>query len=199
MSSHTIVSQQRLTLFALISAIENDARILISTNLLPGKSVADVFPEQVVLEAKDRLKRAAHLIVDQNIDLALLNFMDIGDHFQTLQRWRAQLNDGTNKVISKSTKIETLVAVRNRVMHGRPLDFDDLPFLKNFAQEIAQADSFNWAGTRELLKALRRDPSYAFEFERDFEIENVDNILHNLPSPDFDDTGFVGRLGPVFS
>jgi LuxR family transcriptional regulator, glucitol operon activator len=49
-------------------------------------------------------------------------------------------------------------------------------------------------GTRDLLKSLRRDPSYVFRYEDEYVVENTAKLLHNLPSPDFDDTGFVGRV-----
>ena len=189
----SIVSQQRLTLYAIVSSIENDARILISSTLLSDANVSELFPQQLLQNAQDRMRKSAHLALSSDKDFELLHFMDFGDHFQTLQRWSARLNNGTKRIVAGTKRIETLIAIRNRVMHGRPLDFDDLPFTKNFADELTNSDPFNWTGTREILKSLRRDPSFAFEFEEDFELEINDPLFHNLPSPDFDDTGFVGR------
>ncbi|APG11201.1 hypothetical protein BKD09_22985 [Bradyrhizobium japonicum] len=188
-----IVSQQRLTLFALISTVESDARLLITANILGKKALDEVYPKTLLEEARTKLTKVAHLIIDPENDTALLDFLNIGDHFQTLNRNKEHLSRSLVKLLSNSKKIETLIAVRNRVMHGRPLDFDDLPAIKTLCEELTLSDPTNWSGTRELLKSLRKNPSYAFEFEADFEVEASDPILHNLPSPDFDDTGFVGR------
>jgi LuxR family transcriptional regulator, glucitol operon activator len=186
-----IISQQRLTLFALISAIETDAREIILKAILPNKEFAEIFPKALIDDSRQKLQK--QLIADSLEDTELLEFMNLGDHFQTLNRWKQFLSVPTSKLLAKTKTIETIIAIRNRVMHGRPLDFDDLPFVKNISQELISGDQLNWSTTADLLRTLRRNPGHVFDFESDFELEAKDTVLHNLPSPDFDDTGFVGR------
>jgi LuxR family glucitol operon transcriptional activator len=186
-----IISQQRLTLFALISAIETDARDIILKGILPNKEFTEIFPKALIDHSRQKMQK--QLVADSLDDTELLDFMNLGDHFQTLNRWKQFLAVPTSKLLAKTKTIETIIAIRNRVMHGRPLDFDDLPFVKNMCQELISGDPINWATTASLLRTLRRNPGHVFDFESDFELEAKDTVLHNLPSPDFDDTGFVGR------
>lgn len=188
-----IISQQRLTLFMLISAVEADARQLLVNSVLAHKTFAEVFPAALIVESRQRMLKSPELVQGQSDEIDLLDFMNLGDHFQTLNRHKQYVPTQTARLIAKSKTIEALVNIRNRVMHGRPLDFDDLPFVKNFCQELTSVDQFSWSATAELLKTLRRNPAYVFEHEDEFELEVRDTILNNLPSPDFDDTGFVGR------
>ncbi|WPO42029.1 cold shock domain-containing protein [Tardiphaga sp. 42S5] len=188
-----IISQQRLTLFAIISAIEADARQLIAGAILPNMEFSAAFPVDLLEECRQRMKKVAHLVADADSDVELLEFMNLGDHFQAMNRWKAFLSAPLVRVLAKSKTVETVVAIRNRVMHGRPLDFDDLPFIKGVSEELVRADHLGFAGTAALIKTLRRNPGHVFEFEGEFELEAKDTVLHNLPSPDFDDTGFVGR------
>jgi LuxR family glucitol operon transcriptional activator len=188
-----IISQQRLTLFSLISAIETDARQIILKAILPNKEFAEIFPPALINDSRQKMQKSAHLVADALEDTELLEFMNLGDHIQTLNRWKQFLSPQTAKLLAKSKTVETMVAIRNRVMHGRPLDFDDLPFVKRMCEELIGGDQINWSTTANLLKVLRRHPGHVFEFESDFELEAKDTVLNNLPSPDFDDTGFVGR------
>ncbi|MET4200743.1 NB-ARC domain-containing protein [Bradyrhizobium sp. LA6.12] len=188
-----IISQQRLTLFVLISAVETDVRQLIVKSILSQKKFAEVFPAALIAESQQRMQKSPELVQGHSDEIDLLDFMNLGDHFQTLNRSKEFIPTQTARLVAKNKTIETLVNIRNRVMHGRPLDFDDLPFVKNFCQELTSADQNSWNTTAELLKTLRRNPAYVFEHEDEFELEVRDTILNNLPSPDFDDTGFVGR------
>jgi LuxR family transcriptional regulator, glucitol operon activator len=125
------VSLQRLTLFALISAIEGDARILIAEHVLRETKIEAIFDEVTFNRAADRMKRSEDLVIADQPEIALLDFFDIGDYVQALFKFKSRLPKGTQTFLTaKSKYLETMIGIRNRVMHGRPLDFDDLPFMK---------------------------------------------------------------------
>jgi LuxR family glucitol operon transcriptional activator len=188
------VSVQRLTLFALISAFESDARSLIGTSLLPNHTYAELFGDLPAAQALERMKLSADLVVDDQDGVALLDFFDVGDYIKCLHKHNNEISKGTQGLLkTKARMLEAIVPIRNRVMHGRPLDFDDLPAMKSISQILKDSDTFYWSETREVLRQLRADPSYALRYEDGYTVENIDKIFHNLPSPDFDDTGFVGR------
>lgn len=189
----TVVSVQRLTLFCIISAIEEDLKNLIKSCIRPAKSIAELYGPPTCEKAKERMVKDG-AFVDAPTEDDLLEYLDVGDRLQAIQRNRALLNTSASNLIgSISKRLNDVVPIRNRVMHGRPLDFDDLPTVSGLAKEVAQNDSFHWFKTREFLKSLKKDPGHVFRYEDAFEIEYSDSILHNLPCPDFDDTGFVGR------
>lgn len=189
-----IISIQRLTLFALISAVEADAKRIISTFVISEKPLEKVYPEDVLKNARERQAKNAHLLVDPDEDSSTLDFMNLNEQFDVLQTQAEILSKNTSKLVRSNVDgFKKVVSIRNRVMHGRPLDFDDVPFVKGLCDNLTKSDPANWVGVKEMLKSLRRDPSHAFELEKDFELISNDRVLHNLPSPDFDDTGFVGR------
>ena len=119
------ISEQRLSLFALITELEADCRDVINVHVLPDHSLAD----DIGLEAFENLSRRAKLNSAEGCDETLvINFLDIGDVVKVLLCNRSLLP----KTLTKSLNgcigaLERLPAVRNRVMHRRPLQFDDHP------------------------------------------------------------------------
>ena len=189
----SVASLQRLTLFALLSAIEDDIKGAITTNLEPDKKIATLYESFSVKKATERFQKDLNNVIESS-ELAILDYFDLGDHIHTIQRYASNFNASSTRSIQvHSSRLNDIIAVRNRVMHGRPLDFTDLPRVRDLARDLSRSDAALWRKTQETFQRLREDPAYALSFEDDFEVEPVDKIFHNLPSPDFDDTGFVGR------
>ena len=84
--------------------------------------------------------------------------------------------------------------LRNRVMHTRPLLGGDFAFTYDFVTSLRSTDSIEWTNTIETRIKLEKDPSFVLTLKFPI-LDNSDSIsiTHNLPAPDFDETGFIGR------
>jgi LuxR family transcriptional regulator, glucitol operon activator len=89
--------------------------------------------------------------------------------------------------------LEGLIPIRNRVMHTRPLEFDDLPRVSDLAAELVKSHRALWANLRTTRRERERDPEFATTLTIPDATDDSTKLLHNLPQVEFDDTGFVGR------
>jgi cold shock CspA family protein/tetratricopeptide (TPR) repeat protein len=89
---------------------------------------------------------------------------------------------------------EKVVAVRNRVAHSRPLDLDDLARVIDFSEELAKVPGRDWTGIKQTLKDIVENPGFVLGLTPNLIVDDgVTRCRHNLPAPDFDETGFLGR------
>ena len=94
-------------------------------------------------------------------------------------------------------ELEKIAPVRNRVAHGRPLNYDDLARTLEHAEAFVAATQANWQSLRTTLHRLRVEPSFVLGLEIPSSGVDVRDQKHNLPTPDFDETGFLGRKQQV--
>jgi chloramphenicol 3-O-phosphotransferase len=94
--SHGIV---RLTLYALISAIESDLRNLITTNLLTDKAGLEIFPNEVLQHARDRMVRDEG--VDAVIDDNIIEYLNFSDCIEVLAASRNNLVGPISKAVKR--------------------------------------------------------------------------------------------------
>lgn len=189
------VSEQRLTLFALISEFEADARDLIAKTVCSDHTIE----RDVGSEAYEGLKlRAVRAFsADEVNDTLLVTFLDLGDAIKILLSNRSLLSPQLSSALTKTSKqLEMITAVRNRVMHRRPLEFDDLPLVSDVFRVLVKAtkpdfrrlsDAFNTINSNKLMESYAKGFSY----------EPEPTVLNNLPQPDFEDTGFLGRRDQI--
>ena len=98
--------------------------------------------------------------------------------------------------LSRSThRLERLTAIRNRVAHSRPLLFDDFSRTLETAEEFIGAGAIHWNALQSTLQRLKTEPSFVLNLQIPEPQTGRQN--HNLPLPDFDETGFVGRKHEV--
>ncbi|NUB12290.1 hypothetical protein GAY28_05900 [Azospirillum brasilense] len=184
---------QRLTLIALVQAIEEDLQGVIVQKIIPGlcgKPALSPEEENKFLrraEADEKLSEA------QNDFETLLHYADFGDCIQIINRNKSTLDATSSKFFIENTKrFSELVPVRNRLMHGRPLEFEDFPIVTNCADFLAKSRNISFDSVKDVIKRLEGDKSFLTEMKVFIQKEEGP-ILHNLPFPDFDDTGFLGR------
>ena len=127
----------------------------------------------------------------------LLPYLDLGDLVALLNRHQALARQVSGDEIGAADDVlrgSPIHAIRKRVMHaGRPLEEDDLSSLIAVATQLPQVSpNLNW---KILLEGLHL--SQTSDAQLDLHIptywEEDSKILHNLPSAEFDDTGFIGR------
>jgi LuxR family transcriptional regulator, glucitol operon activator len=184
------VNAGRLTLFAIITAMEQDLRDIIRYQVMPAIG-GNILSNETREEAVARWKRDGG--DGEPTESHLLYFVDFGDLYQFLNQKRNLLNiELGGRIRAGTSSFETIAAVRNRIAHSRPLHHDDLPNTLDFVSELVRGHEGYWPHLSKTLAQLRDDPSFVLELDIS-SILRDDDISHNLPLPDFDETGFIGR------
>lgn len=183
----------RMTIFAILSSIESDLRENIKFAFSGVEKTRLQIDNNIFKKINERYeKNNGSKNTDDNF-LELIDFLDIGDTYQLINSNRDLFQEEFSLKIKQITKsFEILVPIRNRVMHIRPLNFDDLPNCTNFANELLKDNVKYWQSTKETLEKLSQDPSFVLGLEIPAS-EVIERVAHNLPLPDFDETGLIGR------
>jgi hypothetical protein len=145
----------RMTVYALISAIEEDLRELIKIYLTNIEvSHLQINPE-LEMRAKSRIEKDIGTLFD-GLDLKdLVDYFDLGDTFQTINANKESFPVHISTHIkSLTSKFESLVPIRNRVMHIRPLDVDDYPSVYSFCNELVGLDNLIWSNISTTLTKI---------------------------------------------
>lgn len=189
-------SLSRLTLYALISATEEDMRELLETYSPHGASTEPLLGSALLATARSRAYKDQAATID-NLQLGdLLQYCDFGDLLQLLSSIKTSLPEDIRKnIVDLTPQIGALVQIRNRVMHARPLDFDDLPTYSS-ATELLLKGGGTWPHLDKMTSQIKDRPEFLLKLEIP---KNSDDskVSHNLPIPDFDETGFIGRRALV--
>jgi len=190
-------SAVRNTCFALLSAIEVDLRELIERELLTGAQ-DNIIPADVKESATNRYgfdHRDSPMSGDPTI-VDLLPYLDFADLAKVLSPAMEELKGRYGEGFpSVPPKIEAFAPVRNRVCHSRPLEEHDFASCLDFSKELLQINSsLPWTTLRETQRMLEERPGYVISLQipEFWEIGST-SIKHNLPLPDYDETGFLGR------
>jgi len=78
-------------------------------------------------------------------------------------------------------------------MHTRPLQVGDFTEVYAFVNEISESQNIKWSTTIDTKKKIEEDPSYVLTLSIPSFGFQTEEFYHNLPLPDFDETGFIGR------
>ncbi|MFD8501229.1 NB-ARC domain-containing protein [Streptomyces sp. NPDC059687] len=193
------LSATRLTCFALLSAIEEDLRLRIEFAMY-GVPAEQVLGAQRMKSALPRYMRDQGTTSTPSLS-DLLPYVDFADSFQILNSVGDNLDERESTFIRENTPLlQKLVPVRNRVAHTRPLDFDDLPTVLDVVKHFSRSPEIDTPRCDQVLADLDRDPSFVLGLEIRFSDVPADSTKrHNLPIPDFDETGFIGRKSVVRS
>lgn len=178
----------RLTCFALLSAIESDCRTQVLS--LPENAV---WPENASSAASQRLKKDRGEL--QNIGKsALVDFLDFADSYEILLRHKSDLSPAIELSLQAvATRLQDVTAIRNRVAHTRPMEINDFSTLQDVATDLLEHAPSEWPTLYETMNRLRSDPSFVLGLTIQLPSDPVIQPSHNLPFPDFDETGFYGR------
>ncbi len=99
----------------------------------------------------------------------------------------------SSKILSGS---EIAAQVRNRVAHTRPLLVNDFPHILDLVNELTTRFHDKFPDLNQILSRIEKDPSFVLGL-RIPSYEGDKTRSHNLPAPDFDETGFVGRVDTI--
>ncbi|MCD2183662.1 tetratricopeptide repeat protein [Rhizobium sp. GN54] len=185
-------SYQRVALFIFFDAIEKD---LVSHVRSVSSIVGDGFlTAQEREKASLRADRSEEPSTSPRDDFDLLYQLDLGDKLAIVQRLKPHFDQGLRKHLSsKASSLQASVPVRNSVMHGRPLTVAEHATAFALASDLVRSNGF-WPILHKALSAYNSDPEAITRKSITFLEDPSDGLIfHNLPLPDYDDTGFVPR------
>lgn len=190
-------SVTRLTLYAILASLEEDLRHAVELHLA-GEPPLEVFEGGIWNRAIDRLNREMGMVEGElSLDEVVL-FTDFGDLLQVLNGNAGRLPEATACYFRGITpQLERLLPIRHRVAHVRPLHFDDLANTNDVARNLVQENASHWLSLKSTLQRLDKDPSFVLGIDLPVSDADEGARRHNLPIPDFDETGFVGRREQV--
>ena len=192
-------SASRLTIYALLSAIETDLRRLVIEHLEGQLSIEEILTPDICDKATERLIRDDGSLEENARLKTLLYYVDFGDTYMLLNLHGSLLpSDHRDTIRSNTHAFERLGKIRNRIAHSRPLLFDDLPTTLDESQRLLENNPLCWKEIALTLGRLKDDPSFVLGVQIPSFYDNDSNrSSHNLPTPDVDETGFLGRRNTV--
>jgi LuxR family transcriptional regulator, glucitol operon activator len=189
----------RLTLAAFIFSIELDLKSIIQNYIVPFQKNLNFLnsPERLENLKIKFNKENPDLQIDNNIEEAI-NFLDFQETFETILSNRGQFPDEIYKELkSLASKLIEITPIRNRVMHTRPLLAGDFSTIYSFVTELKVNSNIKWFNTIKTKEEIEKDPSYVLTLTIPSYSFFDSDIYNNLPIPDFDETGFIGRKKDV--
>lgn len=185
--SYSIV---RLTLYGLLASFEADLRDFIKNQITPSNTLTTLLGKDQV----ETLRRRAAQDEQGDSDDALIMYMDFGDALKILNTMKSQLGSDFVQLLNKGqTQFERMASIRNRVMHSRPLHFDDAVRVAETVQLVLKYARTQFPSLSATEQKLKENPEYALSLDIRASEKDALDVMHNLPIPDFDETGFLGR------
>lgn len=178
----------RILMFAACTSIEYDLRKYIVEN-----SIHLEIASALLEKAKSRNKSLKGETLDSN-NISLLVELDMGDLIQILISNPFGFGLNHEKTSILKDYFDKIIPIRNRVMHTRPLEVGDRSLLTEVLNTIAtKMPWIQWNETFKTRENIRNKPHEIFSLGYKKIIEYESNVYHNLPEPEFDDTGYIGR------
>lgn len=187
MDENRTIPMTRARLFVLIDAFERDIRDILSRYVLSEMDEATALGPSFGRAAQRRTEDEA-----ASDETPLPEYLDLREAYDLLNTHRGLLPEELAREVRELTSgLDRLVAIRKRVMHARPLlagDSDAAPSL------LVQYRSRWWKEMQRTLAQLDSDPTWepVVQLQIDSSL-----TLHNLPLPEYDETGLVGRSKEV--
>jgi len=171
-------------LYILVDGFESDLRAAIDRYLLDHLAEDEVFTADLLAKARDR--RSAE---GEAGGAAIVHYLDLQAAVDVLLRHKEKLpHEMTLEMTASAATFPTLMPIRHRVMHGRPL-LDTDPAVA--VEVLSSLRSRHWPETKVTIKRLKEDAAWEPYFEKQ-PVPN-ERTLHNLPEVDYDETTFIGR------
>lgn len=193
------VTEVRLTLAAFVYSIELDLRNLIQSRIIPYVSDLNFFGDPVLVERTiERFKKDnPGLLYSDNL-YSVVEYIDYGDSFTILLKNKPFLEGPEYDELKQlRQKLEELVPIRNRVMHTRPLLGGDFSTVYAFVCEVSESNKGLWKNSKYTKKKIEEDTNYVLTLTIPNLVTSDEIVYNNLPLPDFDETGFIGRQKDV--
>lgn len=176
----------RIVMFSICSSIEYD----IKKYILNCTSEIE-FDKDMIEKVKERISKKIQIEQEMNQE-RILNSLDLSDYVVILLKdpYKYKLNNINIEKIKEY--FEKIIPIRNRVMHTKPLELGDKAILEEVLETIDNEICFiKWEEVKNTRELLKNAPEKLIDKWKP--ITYHDNYYHNLPEPEFDDTGYIGR------
>jgi LuxR family glucitol operon transcriptional activator len=174
------------TIGQILSALESDLRHLIVLHLEGQLLLEELLGKELLIKYQERCLQEQGRMETVSLQ-ELLSYADFADTYQILNTHRHLLPASLASQIRLLTpQLEKLVAVRNRVAHNRDLYYNDCERTQEVIQRLLQGQENHWKQVRVSISRLE-EAQLGLRVPR----------MHNLPSPDYEETGFIGRKKQV--
>lgn len=193
------ITEVRLTLAAFIYSIELDLRNVIQSDIVPYVNDLSFFGDKNLVDRTiDRFKKDNPGVSVENNIYSVIEYIDFADAYTILLKNKDFVAITIYKLIKElKPKLDELAPIRNRVMHTRPLLGGDFSTVYAFICEIDDCKTGLWKNSNITKKKIEEDPNYVLSISIPSLSINNEDVYHNLPLPDFDETGFIGRQKDV--
>ena len=172
----------RVQLYHMITAFEQDIRTILDRFIVAELGQEQAL-EELVVDAQQRM------YADSEPSGALIDYLDLRPTYDLLNRHRDLLPSGLARELRELTQsLDVIVPIRHRVMHSRPFRENDPDQLLSTLRMFTQPQ---WRLLHAALGQLDDDPMWALTME--VPRAGDERVHHNLPLPEYDDTGLVGR------
>lgn len=193
------ITEVRLTLAAFIYAIESDLKEIIRLKIIPFNTgfgfIQD--PELESRTIKRFQKDNPDIDWSSNVN-EVIEYLDFADTLIIILKNKDFLERKQAEELNNiKSKFQELIPIRNRVMHTRPLLGGDFTTVFAFITEITFCSAFPWKQSIETKRKIETDPSYVLTLSIPTYNTNNFTTYNNLPLPDFDESGFIGRVRDV--
>lgn len=187
-------SATRLTCFALLSAVEEDLRLAL-IQARASAPLTETLPDDALTEAQRRYQRDRGTNADTTDLAEILPYVDYQVACDALLGASRDVDPRVADFLATNSKaLHRLTGIRNRVAHTRPLEIDDLPLVLDTAETLHRFRPLDTPQVDDTLKRLSEEPAFVFGLEVRFaNLPANPTRRHNLPIPDFDETGYIGR------
>ncbi|WP_242294603.1 NB-ARC domain-containing protein [Bacillus cereus group sp. BfR-BA-01381] len=179
----------RVLMFSVCTSLEYDLRKFL---LSSGTEIR--FTEQMLQKAK---KRSKDSIRNSDTNKILME-LDLGDYVEVIISDPYQFKINNQKSTELNNYFKKVIPIRNRVMHTRPLEIGDRATLVEVLNTLPDSLPWiDWQETKKTKETIEQNPHKLLAKEYDRVLDYESKVYHNLPEPEFDDTGYIGRTSEV--
>ena len=176
----------RAVIFSYLTAIEEDLRELILYQFDTDHSVEDLI-------SKARLDELYAEGTNVELLSEVVMALNFAEPWEILSSRDLILDTALQNLLRQHVKsLASFVKLRNQVMHSRPLDAQLISVFYKFVEDAVQLPVAYFPVLKKTYKNIYLDPKSAFDVEIEYD-RSGDRVPNNLPTPDFDETGLVGR------
>lgn len=173
--------------------MEEDLRAVILGACEEGENAQEIFKGDRYDKALTRLTRDVGKQAVGTIS-GLTPYLDFADAYEVLTGLKMRLaEDLQDSLRTFAPSIGKLTQVRNRVAHTRPMEIDDLAVVHDVSRAISAIAPSAWSNLKRTISQLEDDPAYVLGLTINLVADPDNAPQHNLPAPEFDETGFFGR------
>lgn len=174
----------RIVMFAICTSIEYDLRVFLSKY-----TKYEFFTEVMLSKA---IKRNNSDSIDNTVEILMQ--LDLSDYISLIVKNPHQYCINNEKAKLLNEYFSKIIPIRNRVAHTKPFEIGDRSILFEIIDTIdSNIPYVSWDRSQELKNVILNNPNEIYKFEIPVFPNNRNEIMHNLPYPEFDDTGYIGR------